>query len=265
MNSSPRISRITIYPIKSLDGIALEKAQIVAGGCLEYDREFAFKNEEGRFVNAKKYPQLISLRSTFDVAHRKVALKGPQDRDWQYFDYEEEEAQLCAYMSDFLGIKVDWQQDKEGGFLDIPKMSGLTVVSTASLEAVASHYPNMTLAESRKRFRASIEIEGVSAFWEDCLFDSEGKTVAFQLGEVTVLGISPRERCTVPTHHPETGKVTHAFAKSFAQYRKAHLPSTSKLGEYGHYYHLAVDCFLPASEVGKWLHVGDEVRIHTNA
>ena len=73
--------------------------------------------------------------------------------------------------------------------------------------------------------------------------------------------MSPRARCVVPTRNPETGEVLHAFPKTFVNHRAASLPTWSKLDEYDHYYYLTVDCYIPASEVGKWIRLGDEVKI----
>jgi uncharacterized protein YcbX len=47
----PYLAKIWLYPIKSLDGIEVEKATILDRGSLEYDREFAFFDAENKFVN----------------------------------------------------------------------------------------------------------------------------------------------------------------------------------------------------------------------
>jgi uncharacterized protein YcbX len=65
----------------------------------------------------------------------------------------------------------------------------------------------------------------------------------------------------VPTRHPETGEVIHGFQKLFAQQRTANLPQWSTLDDYNHAYYLSVDCYIPPSEFGKWIAVGDEVVI----
>ena len=83
----------------------------------------------------------------------------------------------------------------------------------------------------------------------------------FKIGEVSMFGMSPRGRCVVPTRNPETGEVIHAFPKMFARQRAASLPEWSTLNEYGHHYHLTVNCYIPATEVGKWIEVGNEVKI----
>ena len=117
------------------------------------------------------------------------------------------------------------------------------------------------LFRSRKRFRATIEITGVPAFWEDKLFLEEGTAIEFTIGEVTLYGISPRARCVVPTRHSQTGEVIHGFPKTFAQQRARTLPQWSTLTDYGHAYYLSVDCYIPSTEFGKWIGVGDEIII----
>ena len=63
MEIKPVIKRITIYPIKSLDGISLSKAKVVDGGCLEHDREYAIVDDNGKFVNCKSNVLVHMLRS----------------------------------------------------------------------------------------------------------------------------------------------------------------------------------------------------------
>ena len=119
----------------------------------------------------------------------------------------------------------------------------------------------MELEETRKRFRATIEITNVPAFWEDHLFYEEENVVEFKIGDVLLYGMSPRARCVVPTRHSQTGKTIHAFAKSFANYRAETLPVWSAVENYGHHYYLSVDCLIPETEFGKWIAVGDEINI----
>jgi hypothetical protein len=119
----------------------------------------------------------------------------------------------------------------------------------------------MKLDETRKRFRATIELDGIPAFWEDNLFSKKGIGIEFKLGHVTLIGMSPRARCVVPTRNPESGEVIHAFPKTFAKHRAQFLPSWSKLREYGHHYYLAVDCYIPPDEIGKSIQIGDKIKI----
>jgi uncharacterized protein len=101
----------------------------------------------------------------------------------------------------------------------------------------------------------------VPAFWEDQFFGSEGKIIEYHIGDVKVLGISPRSRCIVPTRNPDTGKGYRGFARTFSEQRMAHLPPDSALKEYDNGYYLTVDSYLPDSEIGKVIRIGDSVEI----
>ena len=261
MKIEPVLSRITIYPVKSLDGIALDKAMITEGGCLLHDREYAISDEEGNFIIGKTNPLVHSLRSTVDFENETISFRQQHETTWNQFHLQKEKSAIQSYLTDYFRVRTLLHQNKNGRFMDIPDISGVTILSTSSLKSISEWYNNMNLDETRKRFRTTLEIEGVPAFWEDHLFSKEGRGIEFKIGEVTMFGMSPRARCVVPTSNPETGEVIHAFPKTFARHRAASLPEWSALKEYGHHYYLTVNCYIPATEIGKWIEVGNGVKI----
>ena len=257
----PAVSRISIYPVKSLDGISLQKAQIGRGGCLLHDREYAIIDAEGDFVNGKSNAGVHLLRSEVDLENESISFRHESETTWHYFHLQKEIAGINQYLSDFFKMPVSLLKNSEGRFMDIPDIAGVTVLSTGSLANVSGWFHDMDMEETRKRFRATIEISAVPAFWEDRLFLEEGTAIEFMVGETTMLGISPRARCVVPTRHPRTGEVIHGFQKAFAKHRIETLPGWSALEDYGHGYYLTVNCYIPPTEFGKWIEVGDEVKI----
>lgn len=258
--ATPTIKKITIYPIKALDGIALEKAMITEGGCLLNDRAYAMLDLNGDFINAKTNPLVHLLRTTFDLENDLVSFCIKEE--WRQFHLQNDKIEIETFLSDFFKMKVKFLENKIGRFMDIPDIGGATIVSTKSLKLVSSWFDHLDLEETRKRFRATLEIEGVPAFWEDQLFTKPDSVIEFKIGEVTFLGHSPRERCVVPTRHPLTSKVLHGFAKTFVKQRETELPLWSSLKDnYDHFYYLSVDCSIPATEIGKWICVGDELKI----
>lgn len=261
MDIKPAISRITIYPVKSLEGIELQKAQIANGGCLLHDREYAIKDINNKYVNGKKNALVHLLRMRINLEQRIIFFKHELESEWHEFSLENKQQEIDEYLSSFFGKPVKLYKNSEGRFLDVPDISGMTLLSTASLQAVSGWFNNIDIDETRARFRATLEISNVPAFWEDRLFCSEVEAVEFKIGDVTVLGMSPRARCIVPTRHPQTGDTTQGFQKSFAQNRKETIPLWSSLTVYNHAYYLSVDCLLPASESGKWINTGDEIKI----
>lgn len=257
----PKVCKITVYPVKSLDGISLQKAQVGRGGCLLHDREYAIVDNNGGFVNGKSNADVHLLRSELDVEKNTISLKHEYERNWNSFHLQNEIAGINNYLSDFFKMPVSLLKNSEGRFMDIPDVAGITILSSASLEAVSGWFNAMDMEETRKRFRATIEMSGVPAFWEDRLFLEEETVVEFKIGDLVLHGISPRARCVVPSRHPETAHVTHGFPRSFAKARVASLPAWSTLNEYGHFYYLTVNCFIPPTETGKWISIGDEIKV----
>ncbi len=261
MDLKPTVSRITIYPIKSLDGISLKKGMIIKGGCLLHDREYAIADLDGNFIIGKNNILIHALRSSINFDTRIVSFMRQGEIKWNDFHLQNEKSAIDSYLSSFFKIPCTLLQNNEGRFMDIPDISGITILSTSSLNSISQWFNNLELEETRKRFRATIEIEATTPFWEDHLFSKEGSGIEFTLGEVTLFGMSPRARCVVPTRNPESGEVVHAFPKIFSKHRASDLPEWSTLKEYGHHYFLTVNCYIPETEIGKWIKIGDEVNI----
>ncbi|MBW4595115.1 MAG: MOSC N-terminal beta barrel domain-containing protein [Brasilonema angustatum HA4187-MV1] len=258
---SPYLEAISIYPIKSLDKIDLNLARILESGALQHDREFALFDEQGHFVNAKRNAKIHLLRSAFDHNLKTLSLHIQGTDQKAIFHLDDEQPSLEAWFSDYFGFPVKLMQNTITGFPDDLNAKGPTVVSTATLEEVASWFPVGSVDEMRLRMRANIEIGGVPAFWEDQLFTEAGKYVHFQIGEVLFEGVNPCQRCVVPSRDSQTAKVTTHFQKVFVAKRKDSLPSWTTPTRFNHFYKLSVNTNIPASEAGKILHQGDEVKI----
>ncbi len=120
----------------------------------------------------------------------------------------------------------------------------------------------MELDEARQRFRTTLEIDDVPAFWEDQLFGEEQRSVIrFRMGEVNFEGSNPCARCPVPPCDPHTGKIIAGFQKVFSDFRRSHLPVWSPASRFDHYYRLATNTRVASSEVGETLRVGDTLTI----
>jgi uncharacterized protein YcbX len=63
--STAKITGIYIYPVKSMKGIALERAK-VSGKGLEYDRRWMIVRSNGRFVTQRDMPQLSQVITSLD-------------------------------------------------------------------------------------------------------------------------------------------------------------------------------------------------------
>ena len=256
----PYVSRLSVYPIKALDGIRVKQVTILESGALKGDREFAIVDESNQFVNGKRHDSIHVLRAQFTQDNSLISLQIQGTERQEKFDVFQERKALEGWLSDYFGFAVWLKQNQEIGFPDDTISPGPTIVSTATLEEVASWYPGLTVEEIRRRFRANIEIAGVPAFWEDRLFGETGQSINFQIGNVQFIGVNPCQRCIVVTRNSQTGVADPNFQKTFVKKRQETLPNWTESSQFNHFFRLAVNTSLPISEAGKKICLGDVVE-----
>lgn len=223
------------------------------------DREFAIFDEQGRFVNGKRNAKVHQLRASFNLDAKTVSLQVQGTRR-QVFQIDQERIALETWLSHYFGFAVKVECSLTG-FPDDTHASGPTIISTGTLEEVASWLPEISVDQLRLRLRANIEVGEVPPFWEDQLFTTADSVVQFQIGEVRFEGINPCQRCIVPSRDPLTGKVYPSFQKTFVAKRREKLPSWATVSRFNHFFRLATNTYVPESEVGKTLQVGDSIKI----
>ena len=253
------VARLFIYPIKSLDAVKCDRVTVLESGALKSDRTWAIFEKSGNFVNGKRNQKIHSLRSQFDLETNNLTLE-IQGQTVKFNLITDRQA-LCNWLEDYFGFPVNIKQNLDMGFPDDTVSPGATIVSTATLEAIASWYPELTTEDVRRRFRTNIEVGGVPAFWEDKLFTDPEQTVKFKIGEVEFMGVNPCQRCVVVTRDPQTGQPYPRFQKTFIQQRKNTLPEWTERSRFNHYFRLAVNTRLSPTEAGKAIEVGDKIRL----
>ncbi len=256
---NPRVAKLFIYPIKSLDRVSVENVTILASGALKGDREFALFDRANHFVNGKRNHRVHALRSQFDLTTKTVSIGKQDTKDREIFNLETEREAIETRCSQYFDFPVQVRQNLTHGFPDDTGSPGPTIISTATLEAIASWYPELDVEEVRLRFRANIEIGGVPAFWEDRLFAQADTTVDFQIGNVRFMGVKPCQRCVVITRNSQTGEAYPQFQKTFITKRQETLPEWAERKQFNHFYRLAINTRLPASEGGKIICLGDNL------
>ncbi|HTQ31891.1 MAG TPA: MOSC N-terminal beta barrel domain-containing protein [Opitutaceae bacterium] len=254
------LGRIFVFPIKSLDGFSVDAARITAGGILEHDREYAIVDEDGHYVNGKRLPQIQRLRCVYDPDVREVTLWEQGQNSRSTFPLAERGG-LGRWLGDFFGFPVTVRHEPRSGFPDDRDAFGPTVVSEASLSAVAAWFPGVDLESARRRFRANLEIAGADAFAEDAFYGGPDERRPFAIGAVQLLGHNPCQRCVVPTRDPDSAESIPHFQKIFMEKRKQHLPAWADARRFNHFYRFAVNTSIGASEAGKVMRVGDPVRL----
>ena len=262
-NIQPLLTQIIIYPVKSLDGMVVTRSKISVGGALEFDRRWAIVDASGKIVNAKRTAKIQQLRSQFSLTADRLmmTIQTAAANTSHTFCLTNELIPLAEWLSEFFGFPVKMIENDIVGFPDDLDAYGPTIVSTATLETICEWFPDLDLAEVRRRFRTNLELSGVPAFWEDRLFGVPGEVISFQLGDVQFHGINPCQRCVVPTRNSLTGDVSSKFQQIFSQQRQQTLPQEVNIARFNHFYRLAVNTQVPLIEAGKFLTTGDLLSV----
>ncbi len=239
----PTLQRIVLYPIKSLDGLEVDRAEVLPLGALRWDRAWAIADAQGNFLNGKRTARVHRLRTRYELFPGGLILRLllPDESAWREFLLPQHQPALEECLSDYFQQRVRLLHRPEGGFPDDQQAPGPTLVSTASLQEVARWF-DLPMQEVRRRFRANLELGGVPAFWEDRLVlpgASQGRR--FRLGGVELRATGVCQRCAVPPRHPDTGEPLPQFAREFARRRQETLPPWSPRERFDHFYRLVIN------------------------
>lgn len=258
-----QLTRITIYPLKSFDPVEVNEVVVLPSGALQGDRQFAFVDETGKFVNAKRFATIHKLQIVVSLAEREALCAVRNTAEVQKFQLDQDRVQFEAWASEHLGIRVSLVEETAQGFPDDTESPGPTIVTTQSLAKVGEWFGGWPISEVRQRFRANLEFAAASPFAEDFLYSSKDlPSPVFRIGDQGVMftGINPCQRCAVPSRNPFTGEVTPGFAKQFSDHRAATLPTSVARDRFDHFYRLTVNTRLSTLGTGR-IKVGDSLQL----
>lgn len=261
-----QLARITVFPIKSLDGLDVERAALTACGALVQDRRFALFDRQGRYLNGKRRPDIHQIRTRFlpdrqtlqsenDLTSVELSAPGRTA-----VEVPLRLAPLADWFTDYFGEPVTVREDGDRGFPDDGEAWGPTLISTATLELLATWFPGLAVADLRRRLRTNLEVTAAAPFAEDALFAEPGQEVLFRIGRVTLAGSNPCARCVVPTRDPLTGERYADFQKILAARRQETLDATVAKSRFDHFYRVALNTRVDFSQAGQQLAVGDPLE-----
>jgi len=268
------IARLRRYPVKGLDGMGVASARITDAGTLAGDREYAMCDQAAGSIetgeamqtlayNGKQSDRIHALDTAVDPETETLTVT-PPDGDRRVFDLATDEGRAAAseWFGAFIDDSVEFRRREPPAFVDRPD-AGPSVISTATLEAVASWFDDMTVAGARRRLRANVEVGGVPAFWEDRFVgpDAPAFIVDGADGAVQFAGVEPCARCVVPSRDPETGDPLPSFRERFVERRKATFPEWADPDEFPHYYTVMLISRVPAESRARTVAVGDTIRV----
>jgi uncharacterized protein YcbX len=238
-----QLSEIWVYPVKSLGGIQMQKAELTDRG-LEFDRRWLLVDENGRFLSQREYPELalfrpeiidgflkithkvnlefidLPLRSVFSDAASKIEVTVWEDT----IDSFEVSKMATDWFSNFLGfsVRLVYMPDESERKLD-PDYA----ISGNEINSFSDAYPYLIIGQSSlddlnerlkvpitiNRFRPNFVFTNGKAFEEDSWRE-------FSIGNVSFIGVKPCDRCIMTTVDQEKGVISGKDPlKTLAKYR----------------------------------------------
>jgi len=233
------LSEIYIYPIKSLGGISLEKAQLEEKG-LQYDRRWMIVDEDGMFITQRKYFELALLAVKITNGRLIISHKINTGQSIS-FDLQEDNGiqipvviwndttagtevntAVSNWFSSYLKFKVKLVKmpEAEKRMVDPRYAANHELVSFAdgypclligqsSLDGLNEKLPNPILMD---RFRPNFVFTGGEPHVEDGFED-------FYIGAVLFSAVKPCSRCVLITIDQQTGEKGQEPLRTLASYR----------------------------------------------
>jgi uncharacterized protein YcbX len=269
------IERLRCYPVKGLGGMSIESGRITEAGTLAGDREYAMCDPTAGPIetseaihtlayNGKQTARVHDLRTAFDPETDTLTVESTADDGSRTFDLGTDAGRHAAgeWFGDVVGDDVEFRRREPPAFVDRPD-AGPSVISTATLEDVASWFDGMTVEGARRRLRANVEVGGVPAFWEDRFVgpDAPAFVVDGADGAVRFEGDDPCARCVVPSRDPETGDPLPDFRERFVERREATFPAWADPDAFPHHYTVMLISRVPEADRGRTVAAGDRVRV----
>lgn len=250
--TTAKVERLRVFPLKGLEGVDVSCAEVLEGGTLERDREFAVFDADGEVVNGKRTP--LVHRPGVRLEDGAVVVSFPDGEEVNVADELERAESL---LGNFFGVDATVRRDDSLGYVDRREM-GPSVVSTATLREFASWF-DISVESARRRLRANVEVSGAPPFWEDRFVGDDSPS--FEAGGVRFDGVTPCGRCIVPSRDPDTGEEEEGFRETFIEKRRETFPDWADKDAFDHHYTLMLIARVPEEERGGKVGVGDEVRV----
>ena len=219
------LAQIIVYPVKSLGGIVLRRANVGARG-LEYDRRWMLTDENGRFLTQRELPSMARISPVLSDDCLTLHMLGSRPlkvplcsegaaapvQIWRsHCEAVPVGADADAWFGMVLGVpcRLMYMPDATRRSVNPEYSAGEGIVS------FADGYPVMLLGESSlvdlnsrlaqtvpmNRFRPNLVVSGSPAFAED-------RWSAIKIGEAHFHGVKLCDRCVLTTINQDVGERT---------------------------------------------------------
>ena len=236
----PILSQLYIYPVKSLGGIALDKAMVTGRG-LQFDRRFMLVDDNNFFITQRDQPKLALFRTAIegeklviyhkDNINEKLSLplvpaplaertmvniwddcceaqfvSGTADK---WFSSTLDLSCRLVYMPESTERRVDSEYAIDNDITSFADDFHVLLIGESSLEDLNSR---LELPLPMNRFRPNLVMQGGRPFEEDTM-------ARFSINGIDFCGVKLCSRCVVTTTDQETGFRDKEPLKTLATYR----------------------------------------------
>lgn len=239
MSDTPTLTRLRLYPVKSLRGVDRDLWELDHFG-LRYDRRWMIVDPDGGFMTRRDHPEMAQVE--VELHADRVELNAPQNPTVS-FPLEPEPAPAepvvvwkdtvaarpvaedasrwlseflrtpcrLVYMPDETVRAVDPNYDVGSSRVAFTDGFPLLLLSEESMEEL-----NRRMAEPMaiERFRPNLVVRGVAGP------NAEDGWRRIRIGDVEMHVVKPCSRCVITATHPETGERGTEPLKTLATYRR---------------------------------------------
>lgn len=219
-----QLSRIYIYPVKSLAGIRVERWQVEPTG-LAYDRKWMLVDEDGLFLSQRKLPRMALIKTALAGSELVLSAPGMEELALPLLSAEGEWIETTVWNDRCLARSVSKEADlwfsrflaQDCRLVFQPEESVRPVNPDYGLSSdqtsFSDGFPFLLVAENSlavlnremgldlpmERFRPNLVISGCPGYEEDTWRE-------IRIGEIDFRLPKPCSRCAVPTIDLETGE-----------------------------------------------------------
>ncbi len=233
--SEIELTRLFVYPIKSVQGIEVSHTKVLERG-LEHDRRYMVVDHGGNLITARQHAKLLRVATAFEhdslLVHApkmpslRLPLEGQglegQVRVWADWMPGLDAGETAnAWFSEFLGMKArlvwmpEHSERRMGANYGPSKISfadgnPLHLVNEASLADLEARVGSEIALE---RFRPNLVVRGAAAYSEDTWTRLHFSSLELQPCEACA-------RCMVVNLEPHTGEFSLEPLRTLAGYRR---------------------------------------------
>ncbi|EJG0621521.1 hybrid-cluster NAD(P)-dependent oxidoreductase [Vibrio parahaemolyticus] len=217
--SQPVLSQINVFPVKSVGGVSLSSAWVEKQG-LSFDRRFMIAKADGSMITARKYPQMVTVKSALLADGVVFSSLGMEPLKIRYQDFKMQETPATVWKDTFTAYTTtddadDWFSQVLGQRVELlfsGEQSNRVRESLGQNVSFADGYPVLVISQasleelnkrsseqhSMDQFRTNLVVSDTKPFEED-------SWKRIRIGEVEFEFLKPCERCILTTINTQRG------------------------------------------------------------